>query len=119
MNEDIKRMIEIYNTKDIDWMGDKITSLSDLTKHHIKKKQYDGEDTIDNYALLTTSSHHLIHYLEEKYYKDYLNINNLFIKLNQSKKKPDLDYYKDINIILKRIKKDIKNKRRNRDIKRR
>ena len=68
MNEDIIEMINIYQTYEVDWMGDKITSLSDLTRHHIKKKQYDGEDSINNYALLTSTSHHLIHFLYQLQY---------------------------------------------------
>ena len=53
MNDDIKEMMNIYNTFEIDWMGDKINSPSDLTRHHIIKKEHNGDNSIDNYALLT------------------------------------------------------------------
>ena len=112
MNEDVKEMINIYQTFDIDWMGDRINSLSDLTRHHIVKKQYDGVDDISNYALLTTYSHHLIHFLEDKYNKEYKYINELFLELNDSKKPPTEEYFNNILSVLKRVKKDIKNKRR-------
>ena len=114
MNNDIREMINIYNTIDVDWMGDKINSPSDLTRHHIVKKQYDGEDDINNYALLTTYSHHLIHYLEINYNKEYNSINELLLNLNRSNKPPTNEYYNEMLSILKRVRKDIKNKKRNR-----
>ena len=86
MNEEILQMMNIYNTFSLDWMGDEIKTPSDLTRHHIKKKQHDGENSINNYALLTTNSHHLIHYLEVNYNKEYNLINKLLLELNQSKK---------------------------------
>ena len=112
MNEDIIKMLDIYKTYEFDWMGQKIESLSDLTRHHIVKKQYDGMDDINNYALLTTYSHHLIHYLEDNYNKEYKYINNMFLKLNDSKMPPSEEYFNNILSVLKKVKKDIKNKRR-------
>ena len=44
MNDDICEMINVYNTYEFDWMGDRINSPSDLTRHHIIKKQYNGID---------------------------------------------------------------------------
>ena len=95
-------------------MGDKINSPSDLTRHHITKKEHNGEDSINNYALLTNSSHQLIHYLEINYNKEYKYINNLFMELNNSNKPPTEEYYSNILSIIKRVKKDIKNKNRKR-----
>ena len=118
MNEDIDYMIKLYKTTDLDWMGDKINNPCDLTRHHIIKKQYNGEDSISNYALLTTYSHHLIHYFEIQYNKEYNMLNDLFIELNKSKKEPTKEYYENVLLIIKRIKKDMKNKRRNNSKKR-
>ena len=114
MNEDIIKMLDIYKTYEFDWMGQKIESLSDLTRHHIVKKQYDGMDDINNYALLTTYSHHLIHYLEDNYYKEYVELNKLFKELNLSLEPPTTEYYEKVRRILKRVKKDMKNKNRKR-----
>ena len=114
MNDDISKMISIYNTYDYDWMGDKIVNISDLTRHHIVKKEYNGDNDINNYALLTSTSHHLIHYLETKYNKEYKLLNNLFLSLNRSGIPPDEEYFNEINRIIKRVKKDIKNKKRKR-----
>ena len=111
---DIESMVKIYNTKDIDWMGESINSVSDLTRHHIIKKEYGGCDNINNYALLSFNSHSLIHYLEINYNKEYNYLNSLFLELNRSKKEPSKEYYELVSSVLKRVKKDIKNKRRGR-----
>ena len=111
MNSEIETMVNIYNTYYVDWMGQSISSLSDLTRHHIVKKQNNGEDDINNYALLTTASHHLIHFLEVKYNKEYKYINSLMLDLNRSNKPPTKEYYDKILPVIKRIKKDIKNKK--------
>ena len=114
MNDDNKEMINIYNTFDLDWMGDTITSPSDLTRHHIIKKEHNGENSINNYALLTSSSHHLIHYLEINYNKEYNLIKKLLLELNESKMPPTKKYYDEMLKIIKKVKKDIKNKKRHR-----
>ncbi len=115
INEDILNMVKIYNTYSLDWMGDEIKSLSDLTRHHIVKKEDDGIDDISNYALLTSYSHHFIHYLEIHYNKEYNYINSLLLELNQSNMPPTSEYYEKILPIIKKVKKSIKNKRRKRN----
>ena len=115
MNDDIVFMMKIYGTYDIDWMGDEIKSSSDLTRHHIIKKEDGGENGILNYALLTTRSHHLMHYLEDNDYNTYCIINNMFLELNRSCKPPTVDYYSRMRAIIKKVKKEIKyNNRRRR-----
>lgn len=114
INEDIINMIKIYNTYELDWMGDKISSPSDLTRHHIVKKEKNGDDDINNYALLTTYSHHFIHYLEINYNKEYNCINSLLLELNRTKMPPTSEYYDRIMPIIKRVRKSIKNNRRKR-----
>ena len=114
MNEEILKMMNIYNTFNIDWMGDIIKHPSDLTRHHIVKKQHNGENSINNYALLTTKSHDLIHYLEVNYNKEYNLINDLLLELNKSEKEPTEEYYSQMQYILKKVRKDIKNKKRKR-----
>lgn len=114
MNEEILEMMNIYNTFTFDWMGDVIKTPSDLTRHHIIKKEKNGEDSISNYALLTTTSHHLIHYLEVNYNKEYNLINKLLLELNRSKKEPTEEFMFEMNKILKKVRKDIKNKKRRR-----
>ena len=112
MNEDIELMMKMYNTYEVDWMGDIITSLSSLTRHHIVKKENGGINDISNYALLTENSHHLLHFLEENYYEDYISLNRLFLELNRGLCPPDVKYYEKVRKIVKKVKKSIKNSRR-------
>ena len=112
MNSDIELMIKIYKTYELDWMGDEIKNIKFLTKHHIVKREQGGLNDISNYALLTDRSHHLIHYLEEHYYKEYVELNKLFKELNLSLQPPTEEYFEKVRRILKVVKKDIKNKRR-------
>ena len=71
MNTDIELMLKIYEPNGIDWMGNEIKSLFDLTRHHIIKREKGGIDDISNYALLTKDSHILLHYLEDHYNREY------------------------------------------------
>ena len=115
MNEDIELMLKIYEPNGLDWMGNEIKSLFDLTRHHIIKRENGGIDDISNYALLTKDSHILLHYLEINYNSAYIKLQQLFTNLNESVDKPQKEYYDEVGNILKKVKKDIKNKKRNRN----
>ena len=78
MKNTIEIMTNIFNTYDVDWMGEKINDPSDLTCHHIVKKEKDGDSDISNYALLTSASHRLLHYLEDNYHDKYVYLNKIF-----------------------------------------
>lgn len=112
MNDDIKVMLQIYGDNGIDWLGYSYNDASELTRHHIVKKQYNGQDDISNYALLTHASHMFLHYMEEKYNKEYTYLNSRFLELNRSQKPPTIEYYEDVKKIMKRIRKLEKNKDR-------
>ena len=114
MNADIKLMLKIYKTDKFDWMGGEIKKVEDLTKHHIDKKENGGENDISNYALLTEESHQLLNYIEEYYPEDYIRLNGLFLQLNRSLEAPTATYYDEVRCIIKRVRKDMKNKRRGR-----
>ncbi len=112
MNEEIELMVRIYNTYEVDWMGDNFDDINELTRHHIVKKCDGGENGISNYALLTHKSHILLHYFEEHYNNDYQILNEMFLKLNRSLNPPSVEYYEKVKAILKRLKKRIKNQKR-------
>ena len=104
MNYYIRLMISIYQTIEYDWLGDKIKNTSKLTKHHIVKKEFGGENGVSNYALLTEKSHKLIHLLEEKDPQLYDKLNYMFLELNRSLKPPTRTYYRRINELLNKNK---------------
>lgn len=101
MNYDVRMMIEIYATTEFDWLGDIITDINKLTRHHIVKKEEGGENGISNYALLTPKSHRLMNMLEEQEPETYEKLNNLFLELNRSIQPPKEEYYQKIRHILK------------------
>ena len=101
MNYDVRMMIEIYATTEYDWLGDIITDINKLTRHHIIKKEDGGENGISNYALLTPKSHHLINMLEEQEPETFNKLNNMFLELNRSIQPPKEEYYDKIRHILK------------------
>ena len=102
MNSDVKIMLKIYRTKKVDWMGFAVTKNCPLTRHHIFKRVYGGEDNISNYALLIQKSHELLHKLEKIDHNAYLELNELFLELNRSMQPPDKEYYKKVGRVLKR-----------------
>ena len=112
MNEDIRIMMGIYDTYNHDWLGDEFKDPSELTRHHIIKKEHNGDNCMSNYALLTRSSHMFLHFLEENYYKEYLYLNSKLLELNRSLKPPTIKYYEDIHRVIKSVKKRMKNKSR-------
>ena len=114
MQADIKLMVKIYKTYEVDWMCDDIKNIEFLTKHHIIKREDGGPNDISNYALLTPRSHQLLHYLEENNYSAYCALNDLFRELNFSVEPPTAEYYEKVRKILRIVKKQIKNKDRKR-----
>ena len=105
MNYDIRLMISIYGTEEYDWLGDKINDVTKLTKHHIVKKEFGGENGVSNYALLTPKSHKLMHILEEKDPELFDEFNQKFLELNRSLKPPTKEYYRSIDSLLRKNKK--------------
>ena len=102
MNNDVKLMLKIYQTYDIDWMGFEVTKNCFLTRHHIFKKVYGGDNNISNYALSIQKSHELLHKLEKTDHSAYLELNELFLELNRSMQPPNEEYYKKVDKILER-----------------
>ena len=84
----------------VDWMGYPITSENPLTFHHIIKKADGGEMVKENGALLTIKAHSELNTIELKYPDTYKELNNLFIKLNQTGKPPTEEYWAELRDIL-------------------
>ena len=64
----------------VDFMGYEFETKKDLTYHHIQPKNYGGETTYKNGALLIRPSHNYIHTIETFDFK-------LFLELSQELKK--------------------------------
>lgn len=64
----------------VDFMGYEFENKKDLTYHHIQPKNYGGDTTYKNGALLISASHNYIHTIEAFDFK-------LFLELSQELKK--------------------------------
>lgn len=100
----VMEMIEKYISNGVDWMGYPITEENIITFHHIIKKADGGEMSIENGAPLTSDAHEDLNYIEQKYPDTYIELTNLFIKLNQTKKPPTEEYWHELRHILSKTK---------------
>ena len=102
-------MIEQWNMKDIDWLGYKMAKNNPYTFHHIRKESKGGRREIQNGALLTRVAHDDLHKIEHvqrcKCY--YRELNELFKELNKTRKPPTIEFYKEVNSILKKVSKKV------------
>ncbi len=97
-------MIEMFQTYEVDWLGYPITEENMLTFHHVEKKADGGLFVLENGALLTLDAHEELNTIENKDYKVYMLLTNLFKKLNESKKPPTEEYWHELREILSQYK---------------
>ena len=100
-----KEMIIIYGNKC--W----ISLLEDerLTGHHIIPVRHKGLTEWQNIALLSNESHRYFNYIEKIDPKSAKELNNLFLDLNATYAPPTLEYEKEVNYVLSRVRK-VRNK---------
>ena len=98
--DNLKLMIRKYKPDGIDWMNFVLTRRNPFTFHHIVPKSDGGEDSVDNGAILTRRAHDLIHILEIACPDAYIDLQNVFIKINESKHPITDDVLEEIDDIL-------------------
>ena len=99
-------MIKIYGNNC--WMGYRLTKNNPFTFHHIFEQRVGGKDLIENGALLTKFAHRDLNTMDLHVKPLYKDLNILFKELNNTKKAPTIDYYKEVNKILVRASKSPK-----------
>lgn len=78
-----RELIYVFQPRQIDWMGYELRSITDLTFHHIDKKEHGGHLTFDNGALLRgDTAHEYLHIIESRDLDMYIYINNLLKNIN-------------------------------------
>lgn len=100
----LDEMLKIFNYPKKDWMGFTITKKNYISYHHILEKRNGGIESVDNGAILSRTSHLLLHKLEDINYDLYLNWQVLFLDINASKKPIDEYYYNEIEALKKETK---------------
>jgi hypothetical protein len=94
-----KEMIKIYNLKEYDFMGYKLTK--NATFHHIVKKEHGGKETIENGAVLETASHQYLHVIEYKEIERFILINKMLKIINNQGHAPTREQIEIIDYILR------------------
>lgn len=85
-------MLKIYKPlSGMDWMNYRIVRKTDMTAHHIQKKEDGGKLEMPNIALLLPHAHQYLHLIECRDYKTYIAINKLFKYINQQGYEPTLE----------------------------
>lgn len=96
-NKSVMRdMLLIYNNSAYDWMGYKYSDYNYISYHHILEKRNGGNESIDNGALLSRTSHILLHRIEHYNYDLYLEWQNLFKYFNYLKRPLELEEFQFI-----------------------
>ncbi len=85
------------------WMGYKITTNNPLTVHHIIKDCDGGKKTLDNVAALTRYAHQDYNQIEIRLPSYYKEIKRMFHYLADNGLEPDVEYYKEMNNILRKV----------------
>ena len=103
MKRVLRIMVDIFQPEGIDWMNFALSRDNPFTYHHIVEKSKGGDKSIDNGAILTRRAHTFLHTLEKVCPDAYNDLQNVFLKINDSKK-PVLDeYIKEIDEILYKV----------------
>lgn len=100
-----KDMLEIYIPySNLDWMNYKLVR-TELTYHHIVKKEDKGKSEISNGAILMPIAHQYLHLIECLDIETYIALNNLFKIVNKQGYEPNREQRELIEYLLKEFEK--------------
>jgi len=100
MNRTLIVMGYIYNPDGFDWMNFKLTKHNKYTYHHIVERKKGGDDSVENGAILTEIAHRFLNILEQYCPDAYNDLQNVFIKISNSKLPPANEIVKEMDQIL-------------------
>ena len=103
MKRVLKIMVDIFEPDGVDWMNFALTKNNPYTYHHIQEKHNGGDRSIDNGAILTRNAHNLLHMLEKFCPDAYEDLQNVFAKINGSKKPVTDEIIQEIDDILYKV----------------
>ena len=98
MNTVLCQLLRIFEPKNMDWMGYKVSKKNPYTYHHILERRYGGKLTIDNGAILTRLAHDHLNYLE-LYVPEAYDWQRFFRYLNSKKAPLTKEDYEIIELI--------------------
>ena len=103
MKRVLRIMIDIFQPEGIDWMNFGISRDNPYTYHHIVERSKGGDKSIDNGAILTRRAHTFLHTLEKVCPDAYNDLQEVFSKINDSKKPVMEEYIREIDDILYKV----------------
>ena len=103
MKRVLRIMIDIFQPEGIDWMNFALTRNNPYTYHHIVEKSKGGDKSIDNGAILTRKAHTFLHMLENICPEAYEDLQNVFVKINATKRPVTQEIVNEIDHILYNI----------------
>ena len=86
MKRVLRIMVDIFQPEGVDWMNFALSKNNPYTYHHIVEKSKGGDKSIDNGAILTRKAHSFLHMLENVCPEAYNDLQNVFAKINGTKK---------------------------------
>ena len=107
MDNILKTLINIYNMKEIDWLGYKLEDR--FSYHHIIKKCDGGKRTFNNGAVLFQTSHSYLHTIENYDIEKYIYLNKILKDINTQRYMPTKEQLKQIDFILRTFENDFGN----------
>lgn len=107
MDNILKTLINIYNMKEMDWLGYKLEDR--FSYHHIIKKCDGGQRTFNNGAVLFQTSHSYLHSIENYDIEKYIYLNKILKDINTQRYMPTKEQLKQINFILREFENDFGN----------
>ena len=96
----LKIMLKQYEPNGVDWMNFVLTRKNPFTFHHIIPRSDGGDDVIENGAILTRRAHDLIHILEHACPEAYNDLQEIFIRINESQMPATNEILNEIDDIL-------------------
>lgn len=100
MKRVLRIMIDIFQPEGIDWMNFALSKNNPYTFHHIVEKSKGGDKSIDNGAILTRKAHSFLHMLENVCPDAYHDLQNVFVKINETKQPVTQEIVNEIDKIL-------------------
>ncbi len=93
----------IFNPDGFDWLNIEVKKDNKYTYHHIVERKNGGDDSIENGAILTEIAHRFLNVLEQFCPEAYDDLQNIFIKINNSQMPPTKEIVREIDEIMYEI----------------
>ena len=106
MKSIVRDMLKVYKPiSELDWLNYRINKKSDMTAHHIIKKEHQGKLEWSNIALLLPVSHQYLHLIEHKDIDTYIALNKIFQMINNQREEPNREQRELIEYLLREFEK--------------